>query len=204
MSFTKKQPTLHINTVVEKFIKPILIKYAGQPWDEEFARIVQRYIYDKTGKYVGFQLVNINALTHAVQELKSGKTFSFSIIPTQTMKDEFNLSSYARRERFGIIYSNAPVTQDAKLAENRFKIALPKIRSKKQYDIQVMMDGRGNAWPVAVIGYYGSNLNGWAKRVGLKHTQGAHIHPSTHYMEVEKANNYVFIIDEIANKFVRG
>lgn len=194
-----------ISSVIEKRLKPILMKYAGRQWNQAFARAIQKTIFEETGKYVGFRSVNVMALHHAVADLdpKNDRlSFSFNIVPTQTLVDEYNLSTPARRERFRVLFNPHPLLQDEVMLRNRFQIQIPKIRSVKQYDVQVIIDSRGNAWPVAVIGYYGSNMNGWAKRVALKQTQKAHSHPSTHYMSVSKGKEYVFIFEEIASKFL--
>lgn len=190
-----------ISTVIKEHLTPILLKYAGRKWTPEFARAVQRDIFEKTGKYVGFRSINVMALRYAQFDMANSKTFSFNIVPTQTLVDEYNLSSTIRRQRFEGIYNPHPLLDDEIKVRNRMQISIPKIRSTKQYDVQVIIDSRGNTWPVAVIGYYGSNMNGWAKRVGLKQTQGAHSHPSTHYMDVSKAAEYVFILESTASVF---
>lgn len=193
-----------ISTVVNELLTPILIKYAGRKWTPEFARAVQKDIYQKTGKYVGFREVSLIALSNAVDDLNSHKTFSFNIVPTSTLVDEYNLASEARRERFDGIYNPHPLLQDKKAVKNRFQISIPNIRSKKQYDVQVIISENGDVWPVGVVGYYGSNMNSWAKRVGLRMTQGAHSKPSTHYMDAQKAGQYVFFIKEIVSRFQIG
>lgn len=193
-----------ISTVVNELLIPILVKYAGRKWTPDFARAVQKDIFVKTGKYVGFREISVKALSHAVSDLDSHKTFSFNIVPTQTLIDEYNLASEARRARFDGIYNPHPLLQDEKAVRNRFQIVIPKIRSSKQYDIQVIISENGAVWPVGVIGYYGSNMNSWAKRVGLGVTKGPHSNPSTHYMEAGKADGYVFLIKEIVSRFTPG
>ncbi|AVO22994.1 hypothetical protein HWB57_gp157 [Erwinia phage vB_EamM-Bue1] len=191
-----------ISTIINDNLTPILLHYAGQVWTPEFARAVQRDIYEKTGKYVGFRSVNIQALKYAQGDINHLPTFSFNIVPLASLVDEYNLSSDARRARFANIYNPRPLLDDKVLLMNRFQIALPSIRSKKQFDVQVIIDSRGKTWPVAVIGYYGSNMNSWAKRVGLQQTFGPHKHPSTHYMSSSMGAPYVHFLVSIAEKFV--
>lgn len=192
---------MKIKTVVNEIIIPICQQWAGtrRGVDKDSQKIISDYVKTKTGKEIGFQFITPNALKLAKYELDTGKTFSFNIICGNTLVEEFNQSSVARRKRFGNVYHFT--LEDIK-SGSRFQISLDGIRTNKQFDVQYMVSDDGRFWPVAVIGFYGANINGWSDRVGLNQTVNPHKIPSTHYIGSERASEYVFIISDVANKFL--
>lgn len=197
-----KQPRVRISTVVNEMLTPLLLEHSGKIWTKEFVRSVQKSMYEMCGRHVGFREVNVTAVNYAVTDLSLQATFSFNVVPTKELIEEYNGSSVLRRQRFDKLYNPTNITFDKEKLKNRFQISIPNIRSIKQYDVQLVISEDGRVWPVGVIGYYGSNMNSWADRVGLKHTFNPHKHPSTHYMDKEAAQEYVFIIHENAGKFL--
>lgn len=193
---------MKIKTVVNEIITPICDRWAGLDHNSDIWIKIAAFVKEKTGKEVGFQEVTLDALKLAKYELSSGKTLSVNIICGKTLMEEFEQSSTARRKRFGNICNPLPHLETSRGRMNRFQINLNEIRGDKQFDIQYLLGDDGRVWPVAVIGYYGSNINGWSERVGLSQTKNPHSIPSTHYMSSERASEYVFVINNVANKFL--
>ena len=193
----------HIRTDINSTIYPIVAEYSGQVWDNEFVRKFKEYVYEKTGFELGIHYINVRALEFAVNELQHGKTFSFNIIAQQSMIDEYEQSSPARRNIFNNIYNPLPHIKEATQCVNRMAIVLPSIRSKKRFDLQVIQSDNGQCYPVAIIGYYGDNMNSWGTRIGLKQTRNPHKYPSTHYMHSARSYEYAFIFESIASGFIK-
>uniref|UniRef100_A0AAU8L076 Uncharacterized protein n=1 Tax=Serratia phage Kevin TaxID=3161161 RepID=A0AAU8L076_9CAUD len=191
-----------IKTAVNTIISPICDSWAGKLTEAQLFGRLAAFIKERTGHDVGFREVTVNALRLAQYELGSGKTLSVNVVCSKNLMEEFAQSSQARRKRFGNIVSNMPHMQTPEGRMSRFQISLDEIRGPKQYDIQYIKSESGHVWPVGIIGFYGSNINGWSERVGLEQTRNPHSIPSTHYMSSERAADYVFIVNTVANRFL--
>ncbi|AFX93495.1 hypothetical protein G646_gp027 [Serratia phage phiMAM1] len=192
---------MQIKTVVQKYIQPVCDNWAGSN-NMEIMNRISGYVKERTGKGVGFSEISVTALRLAQYELTTGKTMSINIMCSEMLKSELEQSSQARRKRFGNIYNPMPHMTTPEGRQSRFRIHLVEIRGDKQFEVQYIRSDSGRIWPVGVIGFYGSNINGWAERVGLQQTLNPHSKPSTHYMSSERASDYVFIFNNVANKFL--
>lgn len=193
---------MKIKTAVHDIIYPICEHWAGKTSEEGLFLKLAAFIKERTGKDTGFREVTVNALRLAKYELESGKTLSVNIVCSKNLMEEFEQSSAARRKRFGSVCSRLPHMETQTGCMSRFQIELDQIRSDKQFEVQYLKSDDGRIWPVGVIGFYGSNINGWSERVGLSQTKNPHSIPSTHYMMSDRASEYVFLFNNVANKFV--
>lgn len=182
---------MHINTAVIKHILPLLEKYEGQPVSKIPFGAISEEILRLTKKAVNYRRVLPSGVDLARADYK-GTTFSLNIDHTSEFRQEMEESSQARRDRFRHLYakSNFP--------EARVGIKLEAIRSDICFTINYILEPESQCiYFAAIIGFYGTSINGWADRVGLKETQNGHSTPSTHYMTNEAAREYVFLIDKI-------
>ena len=181
---------MHINTAVTKHIIPLLEKYEGKKSsDIPFDKIAEQ-IKLLTNKEANFRRVLSHGVELAKSDLRSASTFSFNIDATATLVSELTQSSQARRDRF----RHLCVPND--IAATRVGIKLEAIRSEVCFTLNYILEPETqHVYFAAIIGFYGTSINGWADRVGLKETLNKHSTPSTHYMSREAAREYVYLLE---------
>lgn len=181
---------MHINTAVLKHIIPLLEKYEGKVMSEVPFEKIRTEIKRLTNKDVNYRRVLSSGLELAKSDFKTSSTFSFNIDATTTLIDELTQSSQSRRDRFRhlCVVNDFPST--------RVGIKLEAIRSDICFTINYIVEpGTQHIYFAAVIGFYGTSINGWAERVELKETLNKHSIPSTHYMSQAAAREYVYLIE---------
>lgn len=180
---------MHINTAILKHIIPLLEKYEGKKvQDIDFVRITSE-TKRLTKKEVNFRRVLPSAIDLAKSDLKSNNTFSFNIDDIHLRK-ELTESTQARRDRFRhLCVSN-------EMPYFRIGIKPSGIRSEVCFTVNYILEPETQRiYFAAIIGFYGTSINGWAERVGLKETLNKHSTPSTHYMSHEAALEYVYLLE---------
>ncbi|WPJ72068.1 hypothetical protein DEEACLCL_00043 [Salmonella phage CRW-SP2] len=181
---------MHINTAVMNHIIPILEKYEGKKSEDISFEAISEEVKQRTGKAVNFRSVNPSAIELAKSDITSSATFSFNIDATSSLYTELSLSSQARRDRFRhlCVKNNH--------SSSRIGIRLEAIRSDICFTINYVLEPETQyIYFAAVIGFYGTSINGWAERVELKETLNKHSIPSTHYMSKEAAREYVYLLE---------
>lgn len=191
---------MHINTAVMKHIIPLLEKYEGKKAKEVPFEHIAAEVCRLTKKKANFRRVLPHAVELAKDDLRENKTFSFNIDATPSLMTELSLSSQARRDRFRhlCVGNNFPI--------GRIGIKLEAVRSDVCFTVNYILEPETqHIYFVAVVGFYGTSINGWAERVELKETMNKHSTPSTHYMTHEAAREYVYLLDrEVTLKVVNN
>lgn len=179
---------MHIATAVEKIIIPLLEKLEGQHVSNINFPALRKEIYRSTGKDVNFRVIDDNAIRLLESEAK-GNFVSFNIEVTPECMTELECSSQARRDRFRHLVGEQLPTK------GRVGMMLEAIRSNVCFTINFVPDLQNNTISFkAIVAYYGSSINPWAERVGLRQTEGVHSIPSTHYMPRTSAPDYIFVL----------
>lgn len=189
---------MHINTAVVKHIIPILEKYEAVNSNTINFFMLSEEIKRQTNKGVNFRRVTKSAVELAhfdfktVRFVKLNSTFSFNIDYTSEFREEMEMSTEARRNRFRHLF----VKND--WPRERIGIKLEASRSDICFTINYVLEPETNRiYFVAVIGFYGTSINSWADRVGLHETINKHSVPSTHYMSISGASEYVFLLERV-------
>lgn len=193
ISILQEDLGMHISTAVNKYILPLLAKYEGKPVTSISLSSIAQEIECLTKKGVNFRRVLESAVDLAKSDL-AHKTFSFNIDSSKELREELEKSSQARRDRFRHLYARC------NLSECRVGIKLDAIRSNTSFTINFVLEPETQRiYFVAIIGFYGNSINGWADRVHLGETVNTHSIPSTHFMSNEAAREYVFILEKVVN-----
>ncbi|ECB2088198.1 hypothetical protein EVH07_11840 [Salmonella enterica subsp. enterica serovar Newport] len=180
---------MHINTAITKHIIPLLEKYEGKKVNDIDFKMITSEVLRLTKKEVNFRRINPSAIDLAKSDLKGANTFSFNIDDT-FLRKELTESSQARRDRF----RHLCVQQD--MPSSRIGIRPSGVRSEVCFTVNYILDPEtSNIYFAAIIGFYGTSINGWAERVELKETLNKHSTPSTHYMSREAAREYVYLLE---------
>lgn len=183
---------MHINTAVTKHIIPLLEKYEGKKVTDIPFHDVAEEIKRLTKKEVNFRRVIRSGVELAKSDLQNASTFSLNIDATATLVSELTQSSQSRRDRF----RHLCVPND--IAAMRVGIKLEAIRSEVCFTVNYILEPETqHIYFAAIIGFYGTSINGWAERVGLKETLNKHSTPSTHYMSHEAALEYVYLLERV-------
>lgn len=180
---------MHINTAVTKHIIPLLEMYEGKKVHKVDFKLINSEILRLTKKEVNYRRVTPSAVDLAKHDLGTAKTFSFNIDDT-FLRSELTESSQARRDRFRhlCVSSDMPTL--------RLGIRPSGIRSEVCFTVNYILEPETDkVYFVAIIGFYGTSINGWAERVDLKETLNKHSTPSTHYMTREAALEYVYLLE---------
>ncbi|AUG87954.1 hypothetical protein HOS53_gp206 [Klebsiella phage May] len=184
---------MHINTAVTKHILPLLAKYEGKPVTNISLTTIAEEVKLQTNKGVNFRRVIDNAVSLARSDMKHN-TFSFNIDATSEFRNELEQSSAARRDRFRHLYVRP------NMPECRIGIKLEAVRTDTAFTINYVLEPESQRiYFVAIIGFYGNSINGWADRVNLGETVNTHSIPSTHFMSNAGAQEYVFILEKVVN-----
>ncbi|BBD52233.1 hypothetical phage protein [Enterobacter phage EspM4VN] len=181
---------MHINTAITKHIIPLLEKYEGKKSKDISFEDISAEVKRLTRKEVNFRRVPPSAVDRAKSDLNTASTFSFNIDATATLVSELTQSSQARRDRFRhlCVANDYPST--------RVGIKLEAIRSEVCFTVNYILEPEtSNIYFAAIIGFYGTSINGWAERVELKETLNKHSIPSTHYMSLAAAREYVYLLE---------
>lgn len=181
---------MHINTAITKHIIPLLEKYEGKKSNQIPFGTISEEIKRLTRKEVNYRRVLPSAVELAKSDLHGASTFSFNIDATATLVSELTQSSQARRDRFRhlCVANDYPGT--------RVGIKLEAIRSEVCFTVNYILEPEtNNIYFAAIIGFYGTSINGWADRVELKETLNKHSTPSTHYMSLAAAREYVYLLE---------
>lgn len=178
---------MHINTAVMNHIIPLLEKYEQEIFSMISLQQIKEEIKALTGKGVNFAFVELAALGRAIEEKQRGQTLSFNIVLSPECEKDLCNSSQARRDRFRhLVGQKVEPTR-------RICLLLESINSETSFTINcVVLSGRIHF--LAIIGYYGKSINGWAERVGLKETLNPHSIASTHYIPVSAAEEYFYLL----------
>lgn len=180
---------MHINTAVINHILPLLAKYEGQHVTKVPLEQLRAEILRQTGKAANFTRITPEAISRAVHDKENGKTTSFNILLTPECRQELEESSQARRNRFRHLVGQRVDQGD------RIGLVLEAIRTPVCFTINFILEPESqHIYFAAIVSYYGAAINGWADRVGLHESVGAHTYPSTHYMTNEAACDYVFLL----------
>ncbi|QOI58335.1 hypothetical protein pSal_SNUABM02_102 [Salmonella phage pSal-SNUABM-02] len=180
---------MHINTAITKHIIPLLEKYEGKKVNDIDFKMITSEVLRLTKKEVNFRRINPSAIDLAKSDLKGANTFSFNIDDLY-LRSELTESSQARRDRF----RHLCVTSDA--PSLRVGIKPSGVRSEVCFTVNYILEPETqHIYFAAVIGFYGTSINGWAERVELKETLNKHSTPSTHYMSKEAAREYVYLLE---------
>lgn len=183
---------MHISTAVDKYIIPILEKYEGMISHAVPFGTIAEEIKRLTNKGVNFRSITESAAALAKHDILESPTFSFNIDCTSEFRTEMEQSSEARRNRFRHLF----VKND--WPRSRVGIKLEATRSDICFTINYILEPEtSRVYFVAIIGFYGTSINGWAERVGLKETVNPHSVPSTHYMTRTSALEYVFLLQRV-------
>lgn len=180
---------MHINTAVLKHIIPLLEKYDGKKVTEIPFGTISGEVKRLTKKEVNYRRVLPTAIELAKSEL-SGSSFSFNIDATSTLVAELNDSSQVRRDRFRhlCVGNNFPT--------GRVGVKLEAIRSDVCFTVNYILEPETQQiYFAAIVGFYGTSINGWADRIELKETVNKHSTPSTHYMSQAAAREYVYLLE---------
>lgn len=181
---------MHINTAITKHIIPLLEKYEGKKANEIPFDTITEEIKRLTRKEVNYRRVLSSGVELAKSDIRNASTFSFNIDATSTLVSELTQSSQVRRDRF----RHLCVAND--LPATRVGIKLDAIRSEVCFTVNYILEPETKQiYFAAIIGFYGTSINGWAERVGLKETLNKHSTPSTHYMSNEAAREYVYLLE---------
>lgn len=181
---------MHINTAVIKHIIPLLEKYEGKTATEIPFGTISEEIKRLTGKEVNYRRVLESAVSLAAADFH-GRTFSFNIESTSSLRKEMEDSSQARRDRFRHLFNKND------FLAGRVGIKLESIRSDICFTINYILESETNRiYFAAIIGFYGNNINSWGERIGLTETVNRHATPSTHYMDQEGAKEYVYLLEK--------
>ncbi|QHB42674.1 hypothetical protein [Dickeya phage Ds25CZ] len=181
---------MHINTAVTKHIIPLLEKYEGKKLNDIPFQQIAEEIKRLTKKEANFHRVLSSGVELAKSDLRNASTFSFNIVATSNLVSELTRSSQVRRDRFRhlCVPNNNEVT--------RVGIKLEAIRSEVCFTVNYILEPETqHVYFAAVIGFYGTSINGWADRVELKETLNKHSTPSTHYMSLAAAREYVYLLE---------
>lgn len=180
---------MHINTAVMKHIIPLLEKREGIHIHKFNLNDLAETIFLHTGKKVNFRRVLESAVDLARVDLRS-PNFSFNIDIAPEMKKELEDSSAVRRDRFRhlVVKNDCPTL--------RIGMKLEAVRSDVHYTINYILEPESQrVYFAAIVGFYGTSINGWCERVNLKQTSNAHSTPSTHYMSAQAASEYVYLLE---------
>lgn len=198
----------HLETEIKDVIIPFLNEHITGRQADDWTSNPKALDDLLTGRRTRLVLVSPQALEYAWKEvqLQLGVSHSINVYCTTSFIDEMKDSSGARRERFDLWYnhivqSKFDILRNSDTFYDRFRISLNDVADQDSYYIQAILDGNGRVWPVGVIGIYGNSINSWAKRVGLRLTQGKHSRPSTHYMS-KRIGQYTFFNYLAANRFL--
>lgn len=198
----------HLETEIKDVIIPFLNEHITGKLRFEWTSCVGALADLLDGRRARIVMVSPQALEYAWKEvqLQLGIAHSINVICSETFIEEMVASSGARRERFDLWYNNIVqdsfnTSRNSDAFYDRFRIVLDDVTGQDSYYIQAILDGNGRVWPVGVIGIYGNSINSWAKRVGLRLTQGKHSRPSTHYMS-KRIGQYTFFNYFAANRFL--
>lgn len=189
---------MHINTAVLNHIIPLLEKYESACYNTIDFNNLSEEIKRQTNKGANFRRVTESAVELAhfdfkiVGFVKLNSTFSFNIDCTSEFREEMEMSTEARRNRFRHLFAKNEWPRE------RVGIKLEATRSDICFTINYVLEPETNrVYFVAVIGFYGTSINGWAERVGLHETINKHSVPSTHYMSISGASEYVFLLERV-------
>lgn len=181
---------MHINTAVLKHIIPLLEKYEGKKAKDISFEDISAEVKRLTRKEVNFRRVLPSAIDLAKSDLNTASTFSFNIDAMSTLVAELTQSSQARRDRF------RHLCVESHFLTGRIGIRLEAIRSEICFTVNYILEPETqHIYFAAIIGFYGTSINGWAERVELKETLNKHSTPSTHYMTREAAREYVYLLE---------
>lgn len=181
---------MRIKTAIENEITPFLQEHQGKIWPTELYPAIQRHLSKRVGKNVEFNFVTEEARELALADFKNSNTFSFNIITTPNITNQMNNSSTKRREKYRYLFARNAIE-----TRHRFGIVLDSIVSNDGFTLQLERTKTGIVYPVGVIGFYGSNINRWCQIAGVKQTERPHKIPSTHFMDVSQATNFVKIFE---------
>lgn len=187
---------MHINTAVMKHILPILEQYEGKHIREVPFADIARQIKNATDKEANFLQVNPSAVINAKADFAEEKTFSLNIVLSPSCTQELTDSSQARRNRFRHLVSVH--SDDYASRCQRLGLKLEGIRTGVYFTINFIIEPETNRiYFAAIVSYYGISINNWSERVGLQQTLNKHSAPSTHFMDMKSAHDYVFILNKI-------
>lgn len=181
---------MHLNTAVVKHILPKLEQYEGKPVSDIPFQRISREILEETGKGVNFNFVGNHAEELLRHDLSNSKTVSFNIVVTEQCMRELTSSSKARRDRFSHLVSLGKIE-----TSHRIGMVLNEISGKVSFTINVT-ERFGVVNFVAIVGFYGTSINGWYERHKIGATVAYHSIPSTHYMPRESAMDTIFLIEK--------